>query len=192
MFWAQKEKRAAEDEIVEWHHQFNEHELGQTPRDREGQGGLECSSPWGSKDLTSLSDWTTTNEQYNYYNHLIIRGWEIFSPMLSQKLCCKYQIQFSSVQSLSCVQFVVTPWTAACQAFLSTTNSPEFTQTHIHSITDAIQPSHPLLSLSPPAFNLSQHQGLRKWVSFLHQVAKLLEFQLQHQSFKWIFGIDFL
>ena len=60
---------------------------------------------------------------------------------------------------------------------------PKFTQTHIHRVGDAIQPSHPLLSPSPPAFNLSQHQGLFNWVSSFHQVAKVLEFQLQHQSF---------
>ena len=68
---------------------------------------------------------------------------------------------------------------------------PELTQTHVHSISDVIQQSHPLLSLSPPAFNLSQHQGLSQWVSSLHQVAKVLEFQLQHQSFQWISRIDF-
>ena len=60
----------------------------------------------------------------------------------------------------------------------------EFTQTHVHRISDAIQPSHPLLSPSPPALNLSQHQGLFQGVSSSHQVAKLLEFQLQHQSFQ--------
>ena len=60
---------------------------------------------------------------------------------------------------------------------------PEFTQTHVHWVGDAIQPSHPLSSPSPPAFNLSQHQGLFQWVSSSHQVAKVLEFQLQHQSF---------
>ena len=69
---------------------------------------------------------------------------------------------------------------------------PEFTQTHLHWVDDAIQPSHPLLSPSPPTFNLSQHQGLSKWVSSLHQVAKVLEFQLQHQSFQRIFRTDFL
>ena len=61
----------------------------------------------------------------------------------------------------------------------------EFTQTHVHWVGDTIQPSHPLLSPSPPALNLSQPQGLFKWVSSLHQVAKVLEFQLQHQSFQW-------
>ena len=60
---------------------------------------------------------------------------------------------------------------------------PELTQTQVHRVGDAIQPSHPLSSPSPPAFNLSQHQGLFKWVSSSHQVAKVLEFQLQHQSF---------
>ena len=59
----------------------------------------------------------------------------------------------------------------------------EPTQTHVHWVSDAIQPSHPLSSPSPPALNLSQHQGLFKWVSSSHQVAKVLEFQLQHQSF---------
>ena len=63
---------------------------------------------------------------------------------------------------------------------------PEFTQTHVHWVGDAIQPSHPLLSPSPPAFNLSEHQGLFKWVSSSHQVAKVLE------SFQWIFRTDFL
>ena len=61
----------------------------------------------------------------------------------------------------------------------------EFTQTHVHWVSDAIKPSHPLLPPSPLALNLSQHQGLFQWVSSLYQVAKVLEFQLQHQSFQW-------
>ena len=69
---------------------------------------------------------------------------------------------------------------------------PEFTQTHVHWVGDAIQPSHPLSSSSPPAFNLSQHQGLFKWISSSHQVAKVLEFQLQHQSFQWTPRTDLL
>ena len=69
---------------------------------------------------------------------------------------------------------------------------PEFTQTHVHWVGDAIQPSHPLLSPSPPAFSLSQHQGLFQWVSSLHQVAKVLEFQLQHQSLQWTPRADVL
>ena len=65
-------------------------------------------------------------------------------------------------------------------------------QTHVPRVSDAIQPSHPLLSPSPLAFNPSQHQGLFQWVSSSHQVAKVLEFQLQHQSFQWIFSTDLL
>ena len=68
----------------------------------------------------------------------------------------------------------------------------ELAQTHVHRVGDVIQPSHPLSSPSPPAFYLSQHQGLFQWVSFLHQVAKVLEFLLQHQSFQWIFRTAFL
>ena len=59
---------------------------------------------------------------------------------------------------------------------------PEFIQTHVHWVADAIQPSHPLSSPSPPVFSLSQHQGLFKWVSSSHQVAKLSQLHLQHQS----------
>ena len=68
----------------------------------------------------------------------------------------------------------------------------EFTQAHVHWVGDAIQPSHPLSSPSSPAFNLSQHQGLFKWVSSSHQVAKVLEFQFQHQAFQWTFRTDLL
>ena len=69
---------------------------------------------------------------------------------------------------------------------------PEFTQTHVHRVSDAIQPSHPLSSPFPPAPNPSQHQSLFQWVSSLYQVAKVLEFQLQHQSFQWTPRTDLL
>ena len=69
---------------------------------------------------------------------------------------------------------------------------PELAQTHVHWVGDAIQPSHPLSSPSPLAFSLSQDQGLFQWVNSLHQIAKVLEFQLQYQSFQWIFRVDFL
>ena len=68
----------------------------------------------------------------------------------------------------------------------------ELAQTYVHQVGDATQPSHLLSFPSPPAFNLSQHQGLFQWVSSSHHVAKVLELQLQHQSFQWIFGVDFL
>ena len=66
----------------------------------------------------------------------------------------------------------------------------EFTQTHVHWVSDAIQPSHPLSSPSLSAFNLSQYQGLFQWLTSSQKVAKVLE--LQHQSFQWIIGTDFL
>ena len=69
---------------------------------------------------------------------------------------------------------------------------PESTQTHVRWVSDAIQPSHPLSSPSPPALNLCQHQGLFRWVSSLHQVAKVLEFQLQNQFFQWTSRTDLL
>ena len=69
---------------------------------------------------------------------------------------------------------------------------PELVQTHVHWFGDAIQPSCPLSSPSPPTFNLSQHQGLFQWVGSSHQVVKVLELQLQHQSSQWIFRTDFL
>ena len=69
---------------------------------------------------------------------------------------------------------------------------PESTQTHVHWVGDAIQPSHPLSSPSPPALNLSQHQSLFKWVSSSHEVAKVIEFQLQHQSYQWTPRTDLL
>ena len=68
----------------------------------------------------------------------------------------------------------------------------EFTQTHVHRVSDAIQPSHPLSSPSPPAPSPSQHQDLFQRVNSSHEVAKVLEFQLQHQSFQWIFRTDLL
>ena len=96
---------------------------------------------------------------------------------------------FSSVQSLSHVWLFVSSWTAARQASLSITDS-EFTQTHIHWVSDTVQLSHPLLSPSSLVFSLSQHQGVFHWVSSSHQVATVLE--LQHQSFQWTFKTDFL
>ena len=68
----------------------------------------------------------------------------------------------------------------------------EFTQTHVHRVGDAIQPSHPLSSPSPPALNPSQHHGLFQWVNSSNEVAKELEFQLQHQSFQWTPRTDLL
>ena len=100
-------------------------------------------------------------------------------------------IQFSSVQLLSRVQLFATPWIAAHQASLSITNS-QSSLTHVHRVSDAIQPSHPLSSPSPPAPNPSQHQSLFQWINSSHEVAKVLEFQLQHHSFQRNPGADLL
>ena len=99
-------------------------------------------------------------------------------------------IQFSSIAQLCLTLF--DPMNCSRPGLPVHHQLPEFTQTHVHRVGDAIQPSHPLSSPSPPAFNLSQHQGLFQWVSSSHQVAKLLEFQLQHQSFQWTPKTDLL
>ena len=94
----------------------------------------------------------------------------------------------NSIQSLSRVR-LCDPMNCSTPGLPVHHQLPESTQTHVHWVGDAIQPSHSLSSPSPPALSLSRHQGLFKWVSSSHQVAKLLEFQLQHQSFQWIFGL---
>ena len=98
--------------------------------------------------------------------------------------CSWLPVQFSSVAQL-CPTLCdpmnhSTPGLSVHQKLL------EFTQTHAHRVSDAIQTSHPLSSPSPPTLNPSQHQGLFHWVNSSHEVVKVLEFQLQHQSFQWI------
>ena len=105
------------------------------------------------------------------------------------KTCCRHH-QFSSVTQ-SCPT-LCNPMDWSMPGLPVHHQLPVFTQTHVHWVSDAIQPFHPLSSPFPPAFNLSQQQGLFKWVSSLLQVANGLEFQLQHQSFQWIFSNDFL
>ena len=90
-------------------------------------------------------------------------------------------VQFSSVQSFSHVH-LCDPMNRNTPGLPLHHQFSEFTQTHVHRVSDAIQPSHPLSSPSPPAPNPSQHQSLFQWVSSSHQVAEVLEFQLQHHS----------
>ena len=102
---------------------------------------------------------------------------------------------FSSVQFSSVTQLCPTlcnPMDCSTSGFPVLHHLPELTQTHINWVGDAIQPSHPLSSPSSPAFNLSQHQCLFQWVSASHQVPKVLELQLQHQSLQWISRTEFL
>ena len=100
-------------------------------------------------------------------------------------------VQFSSVAQLCPI--LCDPMDYSLPGFPVHHQLLEFVQTHIHQVGYAIQSSQPLSSPSPSAFNLSQHQGLFKWVSSLHQVAKVLELQLQHQSFQgtvWKGSVD--
>ena len=125
----------------------------------------------------------------------------IFGSILFGTLCASWSWMSVSFPRLSSVQFSsvsqlrLTP----CDPMNHSTPGlpvhhqlPEFTETHVHWVGDAIQPSHPLSSPSPPTPNPSQHQGLFQWVNSLHEVAKVLEFQLQHQSFQWTPRTDLL
>ena len=132
---------------------------------------MEIGRQWFLNSVIEVGDWKNT---WRWESELML----VWGRRLQAE-------GFSSIQSLSRVQLFAIPWTTAGQASLS------IAETHDHWVGDAIQPSYPLSSPSP-AFNFSQHQDLFPWVSSLHQVAKVLEFQLQHQSFQWIFRTDFL
>ena len=119
-------------------------------------------------------------------------------PCISRRLYGNFfKISVNSYKICCCP--VVKSWPTLCNlincstlGFLVFHYFPEFAQTHVHWVSDAIQPSHSLSPPSPPALNLSQHQGLFQWVSSSHQVAKVLKLQLQHQYFQWIFRTDSL
>ena len=149
-----------------------------------GQKSLTGYSPWGHKESDMTEHGNPVSAVYILTN---------FSFILKFLIYFKYQWSLCT----SSVQFSCSLCTTLCNSMNCSTPGfpvhhqlPELAQIHVHWVSDAIQPSHPLLSSSPPAFNLSQHQG--QWVSSSHQVAKVLEFQLQHQSFQWIFRTDFL
>ena len=163
----------------------------------------KCSYPYNSKESQAAVLFLGVifcyqcGKSFHVEKSQLISYWQsqLFTISLTYNvnfICNLITSWFSSVQSLSHVQLFVTPWTAAREASLIHHQLPEFTQTHVYWVGDAIQPSHPLSSPSPPAFNLSQHQGLFQWVSSSHQVFKVLELQLQHPSFQWIFRTNFL
>ena len=102
----------------------------------------------------------------------------VLNTIWKRSKCFIGLFQFSSVVQL-CPTFC-DPMDCSTPGLLVHHQLPELAQTHLHWVGGAIQPSHPLSSPSPPAFSLSQHQSLFKWVSFSHEVAKVLEFQLQH------------
>ena len=140
---------------------------------------LPGSSPW------SLSDrkWLPSREEAQAWK----LRWALILP--------SQEVQFGSVQFGS-VRFSHSGvsdslWPNGLQHTRPPRPSPA-PKVYSDWVSDAIQPSQPLSSPSPPALNLSQHRGLFKWVSSSHQVVKVLEIQLQHQSFQWIFRTDFL
>ena len=104
------------------------------------------------------------------------------SCLLSLCMRFRHAAQFSSVAQLCPIP--CDPMNCSTPGLPVHHRLPEFTQTHVHRVDDAIQLSHPLSSPSPPAHNPSQHQSLFQWVNSLHEVAKVLEFQLQHHSFQ--------
>ena len=130
------------------------------------------------------------------------------SPQSLSFLTCKSQgdndnhmhsqtrtVQLDSVQLSSVTQSCLTlcdPMNCSMPGLPVHRQLPELTQTHAHRVSDAIQTSHPLSSPSPSAHNPSQHQGLFQGVNSSHEVAKVLEFQLQHQPFQWIPRTDLL
>ena len=118
----------------------------------------------------------------------------LFSSVLLSLHMLEFLVVFllcSSVQSQSCMT-LCDPMNCGMPGLPVHHQLQEFIQTHVHQVSDVIQPSHPLSSPSPPALNLSQHQGIFQWVSSSHEVAKVLEFQLQHQSLHWTPGTDLL
>ena len=120
---------------------------------------------------------------------LSLRDW--YSSLLSLSFSCslsRFLFQFSSVAQ-SCLT-LCDPMDCSTPGLPVHHQLPEFT--HVHWVNDSIQSSQPLSSPSSPTISLSQHQGLLEWVSSSHQMAKVLEFQPQHQSFQWIFRTDFL
>ena len=140
---------------------------------------------WVAISFSRGSSWPRDRTQVS---HIAGRHFNLWAtreaPVLSPPL------RFSSVSQ--CCLTLCDPMECSTPGLPVHHQLQEFIQTHAHWVKDAIQPSHPLLSHSPPAFSLSQHQGLFKWVSSSHQVAKVLEFQLQHQFFQWTPRTDFL
>ena len=157
--WRQEEKGTTEDEMVGCHHQLSGHEFDQVLGVGHGQGSLAFGTPWGHKesDTTVQLNWTDRKNPHK-------------------------ELQFRSVVQ-SCLT-LCDPMNHSMPGLPVQYQIPEFIQTHVHRVGDTMQPSHPLSSPSP-ASNLSQHQGLSQWVNSSHEVARVLEFQLHHQSFQW-------
>ena len=133
-----------------------------------------------------------SSQPRDWLNHCLLHllHWQVSSLLLAPSGKPVMHFQFSSVQ-LSCLTLCNT-MNCSMPGLPVHHQLPEPTQTRVHWVDDVFQLSHPLSSPSPPALKLSQHQGLFKWVRSSHQVAKVLEFQLQHQSLQWTPRTDFL
>ena len=161
------------------------------PGESHGQRSLVGCSPWGHKEM-DMTEWLSTHDMEKYKIH-DLPGFRAVNFLISIFITSKWS-RLCSVQLNSVTQLfrLCDPMNHSTPGLPVHYQIPELTQTHVHWVSDAIQPSHPLFSPSPSALNLSQHQGLSKCVSSLHQVAKELEFQLQHQSFQWTPRTDLL
>ena len=142
--------------------------------------------------------WASGSSQFLYVETWLGEFWALFKTTLVAKAWKSLHIIWK-MSSVPTVQF--SHWVVSDSFDPKNRSKPghpvhhqllESPQTHVHRVGDAIHPSHPLLSPSPPTLNLSQHLDLFHRVSSSHQVAKVLEFQLQHQSFQRIFNTDFL
>ena len=143
----------------------------------------ESKFQWGIKVHKNMCwQFSTLHTEKKNFKRFLIYKESVLPPL---------HLQFSSVQLLSRV-WLCYPMNHSTPGLPVHRQLPELTQTHAHRVSDASQPAHPLLSPSPPAPNPSQHQGLFQWVNSSHEVAKVLEFQLQHQSFQWTSRTDLL
>ena len=155
------------------------------PGESQGRGSLVGCRLWGCTE----SDTTEVTYQHIVFLNAVpiynprVQGFPFLNVLTS--IC-----QFSSVTQ-SCLT-LCNPMDSSAPGLPVLHQLPKPAQTHVHWVGDAIQSSYPLSFPSPPAFNLSQHQGLFQWVSSSHQVAKMLELQIQYQSFQCIFRTDFL
>ena len=152
--------------------------------------GFTCPLPWNLK--FNMYKLNTSLTIFSQTFPVLVNGSIIIHP------CSDWKFRGELESSIS---LTVSSVTQSCLTLCDSMNCstpgfpvhyqlPELTETHVHWVSDAIQSFHPLLSPSPPAISLSQHQGLFQWVSSSHQMAKVLK--LQHQSFQWIFRTVFL